>query len=96
MIKKVLCVIYKSDIERVQAQIESNIGSRIRITVKKGRKKVIVRYGTINAVYPFTFNVTLESLSEFAEINRNLSLSYSDILTHAISITVLDTETAIE
>ncbi len=88
-------MIYKSDIERVRAQIENNIGSRIQITVKKGRKKVIVRYGTINAIYPFTFNVTLESLSEFAETNRNLSLSYSDILTHAINITVLETGTEI-
>ena len=88
-------MIYKSDIERVRAQIESNIGSRIQITVKKGRKKVIVRYGTINAIYPFTFNVTLESLSEFAETSRNLSLSYSDILTHAINITVLETGTEI-
>lgn len=95
-VKKVFFVIYKSDLERVRAQIESNIGARIRITVKKGRKKVIVRYGTLNAVYPFTFNVTLESISEFAETNRNLSLNYSDILTHAINITVLDTETAIE
>ena len=80
---------------RVRLAIEQNIGQRIRITVRKGRKKVLTRYGTLNAVYPFTFNVTLESLSEFAEVNRNLSLNYTDILTRAIGITVIETETDI-
>ncbi len=94
--KEGVFVISKNDIDRVRTQIESYIGSRIRIAAKKGRKKVIVRYGTINAVYPFTFNITLESISEFAETNRNLSLNYSDILTHMITITVLDSETVIE
>ncbi len=88
-------MINKSDMERVRLQIEQNIGQRIRITVKKGRKKVLTRYGTINAVYPFTFNVTLECLSEFAEVNRNLSLNYTDVLTRTIGITVVETETDI-
>lgn len=88
-------MIHKSDVDRVRLLIEENIGQRIRITVKKGRKKVLTRYGTLNATYPFTFNVTLESLSEFAEVNRNLSLSYTDILTQAIGITILETETDI-
>ena len=88
-------MINKSDMDRVRLQIEQNIGRRIRITVKKGRKKVLTRYGTINAVYPFTFNVTLECLSEFAEVERNLSLNYTDILTRNIGITVIETETDI-
>ena len=88
-------MINKSDIERVRLLIEQNIGQRIRITAKKGRKKVLTRFGTIHAVYPFTFNVTLECLSEFAEVDRNLSLNYTDILTRNIGITVLETETDI-
>lgn len=86
-------MISKSDMERMRLLIEQNIGQRIRITVKKGRKKVLTRFGTINAVYPFTFNVTLECLSEFSEVNRNLSLNYTDVLTHAIDITVTKSET---
>ena len=88
-------MISKNDIERVRLAIEQNIGQRIKITVRKGRKKVLTRYGTLNAVYPFTFNVTLESLSDFAEVDRNLSLNYTDILTHTIGITVMETETEI-
>ncbi len=85
----------KSDIERIRAQIENNIGAHIKITVKKGRKRVIVRYGTIRAVYPFTFNVTLESISEFAETSRNVSLSYADVLTNMISLTLTESGTEI-
>lgn len=89
-------MINKNDLERVRAQIENNIGSHIKITVKKGRKRVIVRYGTINAVYPFTFNVTLESISEFADTSRNVSLNYSDVLTNTISLSLTDSGEKIE
>jgi len=89
----VMKLINKSDIERVRALIEANIGSRIKITVKKGRKRVVVRYGTINAVYPFTFNVTIESISEFADTSRNVSLSYADVLTSIITLTLTDSDT---
>lgn len=83
-------MINKEDLERIRTQIEQNIGARIKITVKKGRKRVVVRYGTINAVYPFTFNVTLESISDFASANRNVSLNYADVLTRVISLTLTD------
>ena len=83
-------MINKNDLERVRTLIENNIGSHIKITVKKGRKRVVVRYGTINAVYPFTFNVTLESISDFADASRNVSLNYSDVLTDAVSLSLTE------
>ena len=51
---------------------------------------MVVRYGTINAVYPFTFNVTLESISDFADASRNVSLNYSDVLTDAVSLSLTE------
>ena len=89
-------MISRTDIERVRAQIEQNIGARIKLTVKKGRKKIIIRYGTLLSVYPHTFNLSLESLSEFAETNRTLSLNYADVLTKSVTITVIDTDFTIE
>ena len=65
--KKVQIVINKNDISRVRKSIEENIGNRVKITVKKGRKRVTIRYGTIKAVYPYTFNVLLENISAFAD-----------------------------
>lgn len=89
-------MIDKSSQERIRALIQSNIGAHIKIMIKKGRKRVIVRYGTINAVYPFTFNITLESASDFADTNRNASLNYSDVLTGAVSILLTDSGEKIE
>ncbi|MBO5929700.1 MAG: Veg family protein [Clostridia bacterium] len=83
-------MISKSDLERVRQQIEQHIGAEIRITAKRGRKRVVVRHGTINAVYPFTFNVTLEGVSAFAETSRNVSLNYADILTESINILLIE------
>ncbi len=89
-------MINKTDLERIRALIEENIGENIKIMVKKGRKKVVVRYGVIKAVYPFTFNVTLESISEFAETKRNVSLNYSDVLTGMVTLLLTDTEKEIK
>lgn len=84
-------MINKSDISRVKDLVENNIGNRVKITVKKGRKRVTIRYGTIKAVYPYTFNVLLENISEFAETQRAVSLNYADILTGQLSLSLTDT-----
>jgi len=89
-------VINKSDISRVRKSIEENIGNRVKITVKKGRKRVTIRYGTIKAVYPHTFNVLLENISVFAETQRAVSLNYADVLTGQLSLILTETNEAIE
>lgn len=94
--KKVFIVINKSDISRVKAIIEENIGNRVKITVKKGRKRVTIRHGTIKSVYPHTFNVLLENISMFAETQRAVSLSYTDILTGQLSLLLTETNEPIE
>jgi len=89
-------VIERSDISRVKTTIEENIGNRVKITVKKGRKRVTIRYGTIKAVYPHTFNVLLENISAFAETQRAVSLNYADILTGQLSLVFTETGEPIE
>ncbi len=84
-------MINKSDISRVKKIIEDNIGNRVKITVKKGRKRVTIRFGTIKAVYPYTFNVLLENISTFAENQRAVSLNYADILTGQLSLVLTET-----
>ena len=84
-------MINKSDISRVKKIIEDNIENRVKITVKKGRKRVTIRYGTIKAVYPHTFNILLENISIFAETQRAVSLNYADILTGQLSLVLTET-----
>lgn len=88
--KKVFIVINKGDISRIKTVIEQNLGNRVKITVKKGRKRVTIRYGTLKSVYPFTFNVLLENISEFAETQRAVSLNYTDILTGQLTLVLTD------
>ena len=89
-------MINTKDIERIRAQIEKHIGSAVKITVRKGRKKIVVRYGVIKSVYPYTFNVTLESISEFAETKRSVSLNYSDILTGMVTLLLTESDNEIK
>ncbi|MBE7048578.1 MAG: protein veg [Ruminococcaceae bacterium] len=88
-------MIEKADIERVKEQLTQNIGQKIRLSAKKGRKRVIVRHGMIKATYPSIFIVTLDSISEFANTERTVSFSYADLLTQSIEITVVDTKQVI-
>ena len=85
-------MIEKSDIQRVKTLLTQNIGKRIRLSAKKGRKRVIVRHGVIKVTYPSIFVVTLDSISEFATTERTVSFSYADLLTKSIEITVTDSK----
>ncbi len=85
-------MIEKSDIQRVKDLLTQNIGKRIRLSAKKGRKRVIVRHGQIKETYPSIFIVTLDSISEFATTERTISFSYADLLTKSIEITVVDSK----
>ncbi len=89
-------MIEKDDIERVKTLLNENIGKRIKLTAKKGRKRVIVRQGVISATYPSIFIVILDSISEFAEAGRTVSFNYADLLTRSIEITVTDTKLEIK
>ena len=85
-------MIEKADIERVKDLLSKNIGMRIKLSAKKGRKRVIVRHGIIKETYPSIFVVLLDSISEFATSERTVSFSYADLLTKSIEITLIDTK----
>ncbi|MBQ4518891.1 MAG: Veg family protein [Clostridia bacterium] len=85
-------VIEKADIERVKALLTENNGKRIKLSAKKGRKRIIVRHGVIKETYPSIFLVTLDSISDFAVTERTVSFSYADILTKSVEIMLADTK----
>lgn len=89
-------MIERADIERVRRTLAENVGKRIRLAAKKGRKRVVVRHGQIKATYPSLFTVVLDSVSEFATGGRTMSFNYSDILIKNITITILDTKQEVE
>ena len=89
-------MIERADMERVRNILAENIGKRIRLAAKKGRKRVVIRHGYIKATYPSLFTVVLDSVSEFATGGRTMSFNYSDILIKSVGITIVDTKQEVE
>ncbi len=75
-----------SKVEFIRKGIEAEIGSRVRITTKEGRKKFTTRKGTIENTYPNLFVVRFDNKSD--EAGGLTAFSYIDILTHNIDIAV--------
>ena len=81
-------MIAKQDIEQVREGLKAHVGKKIRITSRKGRKKSIIRNGTIEQLYPCVFTVRLDNFAEDTSEERCVSYSYTDILTKNVEIAI--------
>ena len=73
------------DLEEVKQSIRALSGRPLRISVNKGRKKIIRYNGSILAVYPQVFTLKISD-------NKNIELlacSYNDIICGDIKLTAL-------
>ena len=78
----------KNDLTRVKDDIMSNIGSKVTLTAKKGRKKFIVKQGVIESTYSSVFVVKLDLEDDQVPSNRRVSYNYVDILTKAVEVAI--------
>lgn len=85
-------MIEKSDIALVKKSLQKNIGRKVRLTSKKGRKSTIVRRGIIESTYPSIFTVRLDCSQEPETESRCVSFSYADVLTHTVEIAMYKQE----
>ena len=69
-------------IEDAKLHIEKLSGQRLRISVNKGRKKIIRYSGSIAQIYPSVFTV---NIVDDKNINL-LSCSYSDVICGQIQL----------
>ena len=69
-------------IEEVKREIARLVGSRVKMYINKGRKKIIVLSGSVVDVYPSVFTVRIEG-SKSLEIQ---SYSFSDVLTGDVKV----------
>ena len=85
-------MIEKSDLIQVKNSLSQNIGRTVRLTSKRGRKKISVCRGVIENIYPCIFTVRLDN-SDFNESDRNqtVSYSYADVLTKNVEIVLIRT-----
>ena len=79
-------MICKSDIANLKTDIIEKIGQKIIVKGSLGRSKAFEKEATIEKAYPNIFVVKYE------ENNRNVTYSYTDILTRTVEVDVFDGE----
>lgn len=77
-------MIYQNDIANLESDIRKKIGQKIIVKGSLGRSKLFEKEATIEKAYPNLFVI------KFDENNRNVSYSYTDILTRTIEVDVFD------
>lgn len=77
-------MICKKDITDLKADIGEMIGQKIVVRGTLGRSKSFEKEATIEKAYPNIFVVKYE------ENNRNVTYSYTDVLTRTVEIDVID------
>lgn len=75
-------------LSRIREDLERCIGQRVVIKANKGRRRIVVREGTLERTYPSLFVINLGPEQQ----NRRVSYTYSDVLTETVELTVLDGE----
>ena len=77
-------MISKTDIANLKTDILDKIGQKIIVKGSLGRSKAFEKEATIEKAYPNIFVVKYE------ENNRNVTYSYTDVLTRTVEVEVFD------
>ena len=77
-------MICKNDIANLKTDILEKVGQKIIVKGSLGRSKAFEKEATIEKAYPNIFVVKYE------ENNRNVTYSYTDILTRTVEVEVFD------
>jgi len=71
----------------IKKDLESFVGSKIRLKANRGRNRIIEREGILESIYPNIFVVKLEE----RKVERRVSYSYADVLTETVELFICDT-----
>ncbi len=73
-------------ISQIKKDLDSFVGSRIRLKANRGRNRIIEREGVLESTYP---NIFIIKINE-RKIERRVSYSYADVLTETVELFVYD------
>jgi len=68
----------------IKSDLDSFVGSRIRLKANRGRNRIIEREGVLESTYPNIFVVKINE----RKIERRVSYSYADVLTETVELFV--------
>lgn len=80
----------RDSLAQIKRALDGLVGRRVRIKANKGRRRIVVREGTLEQTYPSLFVVKLGS----DQHNRRVSFTYTDVLTETVELTVIDDKEA--
>ena len=86
-------MLLQNDIIKIKSNLSNNVGNKVRLTAKKGRKQTVTRMGVIESTYPSVFTVKLDTPDDFLATDRRVSYSYADILTRTVELVICDPDT---
>ncbi len=88
--KGVLGLYIQSDLIKIKSSLSDNVGNKVRLTARKGRKQTVTREGVIEGTYPSIFIVKLDTPGDFMASERRVSYSYADILTRTVELVICE------
>ncbi|MGE5370364.1 MAG: Veg family protein [Solirubrobacterales bacterium] len=82
-----ICLDSPRAISEIKRDLDSFVGSRIRLKANRGRNRIIEREGVLESTYP---NIFIVKINE-RKVDRRVSYSYADVLTDTVELFVYDT-----
>ncbi|SHG41993.1 Uncharacterized protein Veg [Thermosyntropha lipolytica DSM 11003] len=68
----------------IRKDLESFVGSRVKLKANKGRNRIVEREGVLESIYPNIFVVKINE----RKVERRVSYSYADVLTSTVELFV--------
>ncbi|QGU00570.1 Veg protein [Candidatus Syntrophocurvum alkaliphilum] len=73
-------------ISEIKRDLETFVGSKIRLKANRGRNRIIESEGVLESIYPNIFVVKVDE----RKVERRISYSYADVLTETVELFVYD------
>ncbi|MCR4400695.1 MAG: Veg family protein [Syntrophomonadaceae bacterium] len=75
-------------ISDIKKDLDSLVGSRIRLKANRGRNRIIEREGVLESTYPNIFVIKIDE----RKVEQRVSYSYADVLTETVELFVYNSE----
>ncbi len=82
----------QNDLVKIKSSLSDNVGHKVRLRAKHGRKQIIVREGVIENTYPSIFTIKLDTQNDIPSSKRTVSYSYADVLTKTVELIICEPE----
>ncbi len=80
------------DLIKIKSDLSDNVGHKVKLKAKRGRKQVVEREGVIESTYPSIFVVKLDKYNDIPTSERRVSYSYADVLTKTVELVICEPE----